>query len=1714
MVFSVSTTRDRYSTIRRMAHLFLAMILLIPSLIIGGDKTVAAASGWTIIDGGGANGLNVNQAMAAETPAIVEWNGEIYVAWSERIQTTPAIHQIRVKKFNGSGWVSIDGNQPVYGLNADINRDVGNPDLAVYNNALYLTWMEKNASYKDQVRVKKYDGTMWTNAEGGSTIGINVNPAANAFGPKLTAYKGELHAMWTEDGKMRAKKYNGTTWTSIDGGGAGGMNVNPSSYSSPPAMIVMGDDLYATWYEMTNGPNYKLRVLRYDGLDWSVSDGGVGLNRSATKIPINPSLAVMNDILYVAWTEPISSTDEQVHVKKFEGGVWSSIDGDGNNGISVTPGARSETVKLVTLNNQLYAVWSEYSLNTVNTVPIFKIRVKKYDGNRWTLAESGRNGGLNASASRTAVTPSVVPMNGALYAVWSENDRSVTNVRAASYMPPPPPSVNGVTVSPITTSMQQGVNRQLTAVVDAVGEAATTVTWSSSDATNKVIVDSGGVVRVARDAVPGDYLITATSTYDNSKKGTATVTVTYAPAVNSVTVNPGTASLLQGESTQLTANVASVGGARTTVTWSSSDTNNKVTVNGTGKVSVAANTPPGDYTITATSTFDTSKKGSAVITVTYAPAVTGITVTPDNDSMMQGESRQLAATVNAVGGAATTVTWSSSDADNKVAVSDTGFVTVASDAVPGIYSIMVTSTVDSSKSATATITVTYAPAVNGVTVTPDPASIVQGDSLQLGASVDVVGGASTEVTWSSSDLNGKVLVSNTGNVTVASDAVPGNYIITATSVEDNSKAGTSTVTVTYAPAVQGISIQPDSARVVQGRGTQLAATVTAVGGADETVNWTSSDSSGKVTVSNTGYVSVAVDAEPGDYTITATSVYDFSQTATATIKVTYVPSVNSVVVTPVTASLMQGESRQLAATVDVTGDADVSVTWNSNDTTSKVAVDDTGYVTVATDAEPGEYVISATSTEDSSKKGTMILTVTAAPTYTIAGIADQTLQSVLLGYNSGSQEMITVPVQHTGTGKLVNLSAALDGNDPDAFTLTQPMVELEAGDKTSFNVHAKDDLPAGTYTATVTLTADHMRPVTFKVTQAVNLPNAPANPRHLTAESGDRKVTVKWDMEPDVTQYRIYMATDADPNHRVEVTANASSPYTIPDLVNGTTYYFVVKAENVGGMSEASNLVSAIPSNMPGVPTDVTATPGDGQAVLKFTAPTDDGGSPITGYEVTVSPGERKITGNASPITITGLSNGTSYTFTVKAMNGAGKGAESVPSNAVVPLATSVPSNNSPSTPPAATAPGPSTTPTQPATTGVDILVNGKVENAGQATVTKRDQQTALTIVVDQKKLNDRLTEEGRNAVVTIPINQSYDIFVGELTGEMIRTMEGYEAVLEFKTDQASYMVPASQIRIAEIADQVGGAADMQAIKVRVEIASPTAAEKNIVERATAQNELTLVAPPLNFVVNASYGEKSVEIKKFDAYVERSIVIPDGVDPNKITTGVVIEPDGSVRHVPTKVRKNNGRYEAQINSLTNSTYAVVWHPLEFSDVVHHWGKNAVNDMGSRMIVEGFSNGTFNPDQAVTRAEFATMVIRGLGLRVESRDTAFSDVKSGQWYSGTIHTAYAYGLINGFDDGTFRPDDTITREQAMVILEKAMQITRLQTKLNNESPEVTLQGFDDVTEVSPWARSGAVDNVKAGLVQGRSQSLLVPKGKMTRAEVATMLQRLLQKSDLI
>jgi len=414
----------------------------------------------------------------------------------------------------------------------------------------------------------------------------------------------------------------------------------------------------------------------------------------------------------------------------------------------------------------------------------------------------------------------------------------------------------------------------------------------------------------------------------------------------------------------------------------------------------------------------------------------------------------------------------------------------------------------------------------------------------------------------------------------------------------------------------------------------------------------------------------------------------------------------------------------------------------------------------------------------------------------------------------------------------------------------------------------------------------------------------------------------------------------------------------------------------------------------------------------------------------------------------------------------------------------------------------------------VNILVNGKAVNAGMTTTSKRADQTVVTITLDNKKLEDILAAEGPGAVVTIPVNAKSDVVISELNGQAVKNMESKQAALEIKTDKATYTLPAQQMNINAISDKMGNAVALQDMKLQIEIAAPTADTVKMVENAAAGGMFTLIVPPLDFIVRATYGDSTIEVSKFSAYVERTIAIPDGVDPNKITTGAVIEPDGTIRHVPTKVLIIGGKVYAKINSLTNSTYAVVSHPLEFSDVANHWAKEAVNDMGARMVIDGTGGGMFDPDRDITRAEFAAVIVRGLGLKLEAGASPFSDVTPSDWYSSAIQTANAYHLISGFEGGQFRPNEKITREQAMAIIAKAMTLTGLKEKLPVQSAEEMLHSYADANDVSGWAQISIADCLQSGVVMGRSGMELSPKSYMTRAEVAIVVQRLLQKSDLI
>ncbi|MEA4893902.1 MAG: S-layer homology domain-containing protein [Oscillospiraceae bacterium] len=420
-----------------------------------------------------------------------------------------------------------------------------------------------------------------------------------------------------------------------------------------------------------------------------------------------------------------------------------------------------------------------------------------------------------------------------------------------------------------------------------------------------------------------------------------------------------------------------------------------------------------------------------------------------------------------------------------------------------------------------------------------------------------------------------------------------------------------------------------------------------------------------------------------------------------------------------------------------------------------------------------------------------------------------------------------------------------------------------------------------------------------------------------------------------------------------------------------------------------------------------------------------------------------------------------------------------------------------------------------PTLDGTAVYVNGKSYTAGETKHgTNEAGQTQTTVTVDTDRLQQILESQGADATVKVSITTGSAVSSGVLTGQMVKNMEEKSATLVVETGSANYTLPAEQIDIDYIAEQFGEDVELSDIEVEVTISDPDDDTVTIMENSAEEAGFTLVVQPVEFTVSCTYNGETFEVTSYKAYVERTINIPDDVDPNKITTAVVVEVDGSVRHVPTQIIMVDDEYYAVIRSLTNSVYTLINKSVNFMDIAGHWALAAINDIGSRLIVTGYENGNFNPDNSITRAEFATIIVKTLGLEPGTETSGFSDVSGSDWYCGYVEAASNYGLITGYPDGSFGPNDTITREQAATIIARAMVLTNFDSGLTNDEISELLGAFTDSASISSYAESGIAACLKTGIIIGKSNTTISPSADITRAEVAAMIQRLLQKSELI
>ncbi|RGX00272.1 IdeS/Mac family cysteine endopeptidase [Paraclostridium sordellii] len=167
------------------------------------------------------------------------------------------------------------------------------------------------------------------------------------------------------------------------------------------------------------------------------------------------------------------------------------------------------------------------------------------------------------------------------------------------------------------------------------------------------------------------------------------------------------------------------------------------------------------------------------------------------------------------------------------------------------------------------------------------------------------------------------------------------------------------------------------------------------------------------------------------------------------------------------------------------------------------------------------------------------------------------------------------------------------------------------------------------------------------------------------------------------------------------------------------------------------------------------------------------------------------------------------------------------------------------------------------------------------------------------------------------------------------------------------------------------------------------------------------------------------------------------------------------------------------------------------DISGHWAKKEINQFISSGYVNGYEDGTFRPDNSITRAEFVKLVNKYFGFN-NKEDIKFSDINTNDWYYKDICIASKSGYINGYEDKTFKPNKTITREEVSKIL--------ITIKNKQDNVYDKLNKYADKNKVSNWAKPYVEGAIEQGYLKGDDLGLLNPTNNITRAESVTILSR--------
>lgn len=197
----------------------------------------------------------------------------------------------------------------------------------------------------------------------------------------------------------------------------------------------------------------------------------------------------------------------------------------------------------------------------------------------------------------------------------------------------------------------------------------------------------------------------------------------------------------------------------------------------------------------------------------------------------------------------------------------------------------------------------------------------------------------------------------------------------------------------------------------------------------------------------------------------------------------------------------------------------------------------------------------------------------------------------------------------------------------------------------------------------------------------------------------------------------------------------------------------------------------------------------------------------------------------------------------------------------------------------------------------------------------------------------------------------------------------------------------------------------------------------------------------------------------------------------------------------------NAPVQVQVNNPIDALLSMGNSANSYKDVVGYWGEAYVSNLAARGIIGGFPDGTFHPNDNITRAQFAAIAVKALNVPPNTGSASFNDVPAKYWGAAAIGAVSNAGLVTGFPNGSFAPEDKLTRAQALVILAKALG--------NGYSSPSELNNFNDAASIPSWALPSVTRAASAHIIANfPDAATIAPNALATRGEVAALMYQTL------